>query len=80
MQYAIAIHGGAGSILKSSMTPEYEIAYTNSLRRAITIAENLLCGGASSLDAVEVAVRDLENNPLFNAGRGSVFHLSGKEQ
>jgi L-asparaginase / beta-aspartyl-peptidase len=80
MQYAIAIHGGAGTILRSGMTPEYETAYTSALSEAIFAGENILKNGGASLDAVEQAVRILEDNPLFNAGRGSVFSAAGKNE
>lgn len=79
-KYAIAIHGGAGTILKSTMTPEKEIAYTEALRDAIIAGENILKEGGTSLVAVEYAVRSLENNPLFNAGKGAVFTNKGKNE
>lgn len=77
MKYAIAIHGGAGTILKSSMTPEKEKAYTIGLQAALNEGEIILKNGGSSLDAVCAAVVSLENNPLFNAGKGSVFNHEG---
>ncbi|CAN5569527.1 beta-aspartyl-peptidase [soil metagenome] len=75
--FTIAIHGGAGTILKASMTPEKELAYTQALREAMDTGFNLLADGSSSLDAVEAAVISLENCPLFNAGKGSVFTHEG---
>jgi len=78
--YALAIHGGAGTILKSTMTPEKELAYTTALRNALEAGESVLRKGGASLDAVEMAIRSLENNPLFNAGRGSVFTNNGKHE
>jgi beta-aspartyl-peptidase (threonine type) len=80
MQYAIAIHGGAGTILKSNMSPEAESAYKAGLRSAIEQGENVLRAGGTALDAVETAVRSLEDNPLFNAGKGSVFNAAGKNE
>jgi beta-aspartyl-peptidase (threonine type) len=71
--YSIAIHGGAGTILRSAMTPEKEIAYKNALTEAIKAGELILKQSGSALDAVEVAITSLENNPLFNAGKGAVF-------
>ena len=65
---ALALHGGAGTILKSTMTPEKEIAYKTALDEALNIGYSALEKGASSLDAVEVTVMSLENCPLFNAG------------
>lgn len=80
MNYTIAIHGGAGTILRSKMTPEREAAYTAGLADAINTGETLLRNGGSALDAVEQTVRCLEDNPLFNAGRGSVFTHNGKNE
>ena len=79
-KYAIAIHGGAGTILKSIMTPEKENQYTQGLKDAIEVGETILKNNGSSLAAVEAAVRSLENNPLFNAGRGAVFTNDGKNE
>lgn len=70
---ALAIHGGAGTILRSRMTAELEREYRNGLRTALAAGWSFLDGGGTSLDAVEAAVVSLENNPLFNAGRGAVF-------
>lgn len=79
-KYAIAIHGGAGTILKSSMTPEKEVAYTQAMQDAINAGETILKNGGTALDAVELAIVSLENNPLFNAGKGSVFTKTGKHE
>lgn len=79
-KYAIAIHGGAGTILKSNMTPEKEKAYTEGLKDAIEEGEIILKKGGLALDAVEAAVVSLENNPLFNAGKGAVFNNAGKNE
>ena len=78
--YALAIHGGAGTILKSTMTPEKEIAYQNGLQDAIEAGESILKSGGSAFDAVETAIIKLENNPLFNAGKGAVFTNTGKHE
>jgi L-asparaginase / beta-aspartyl-peptidase len=75
--FTIAIHGGAGTILKSSMTPEKEVAYTNALNEALEIGYSKLESGAAAIDAVEAAIVSLENCPLFNAGKGSVFGADG---
>lgn len=77
---ALALHGGAGTILKSSMSPEKEAAYKNALNEALSIGFSLLEKGASSLDAVEQTVISLENCPLFNAGKGSVFTHNGTHE
>jgi beta-aspartyl-peptidase (threonine type) len=79
-KYAIAIHGGAGTILRSRMTPEKEVQYKTSLRQALDAGEAVLKNKGSSLDAVEAAVKSLEDDPLFNAGRGSVFTHEGKNE
>ncbi|HRH63881.1 MAG TPA: isoaspartyl peptidase/L-asparaginase [Bacteroidia bacterium] len=79
-QHAIAIHGGAGTILKSSMTDEKEAAYKNALQAALLAGEKVLEAQGSALDAVEMAVRSLEDNELFNAGKGSVFTHDGKHE
>src|ERR1039458_638540 len=78
--YAIAIHGGAGTILRSTMTTEKETAYKKGLEEAINAGEGILKNGGTSLDAVEAAIRTLEDNPLFNAGRGAVFTHEGKHE
>ncbi|MES2763501.1 MAG: isoaspartyl peptidase/L-asparaginase [Bacteroidota bacterium] len=78
--YGIAIHGGAGTILKSTMTPEKEHAYTQALQDAIDKGDAILNIGGDAIDAVEVAIRSLENNPLFNAGKGAVFTNTGKHE
>ena len=74
---SLAIHGGAGTILKSSMTPEKESAYKKALQYAIDAGYHLLEKGASSIEAVEKSVSELEDSHLFNAGRGSVFTAEG---
>lgn len=77
---AIAIHGGAGTILKTDLTPELEKAYTNGLQVALDNGYNALQSGQSAIDAVLAAVMSLEDNPLFNAGKGSVFTKQGKHE
>ena len=78
--YAIAIHGGAGTILRSTMTPEKEVEYKQALADAINAGEAVLKANGAALDAVEAAIVSLENNPLFNAGKGSVFTNTGKHE
>ena len=75
---ALAIHGGAGTILRSQMTPALEAEYRGGLESALKVGWNLLENGGSSLDAVESSVCSLEDFPLFNAGRGAVFTHEGK--
>lgn len=72
-EFAIVIHGGAGTLLKENMSPEKESAYKAKLEEAIRIGYNILKKGGSSLDAVEKTINVLEDSPLFNAGKGAVF-------
>ena len=73
----LAIHGGAGTILKSEMTAQKERKYKDALDEALSLGYDKLESGCSALDAVEAAVKSLEDCPLFNAGRGSVFSANG---
>lgn len=77
---SLAIHGGAGTLIKGKMTPEKEAAYKNALQEALDAGYSLLEKGASAVEAVEQAVIVLENTPLFNAGRGSVFTHAGTHE
>ena len=70
---AIVIHGGAGTILKKNMTAEKEAAYKATLEESIKAGYAILESGGSSLDAVQAAINIMEDSPLFNAGKGSVF-------
>lgn len=79
-KFAIAIHGGAGTILRSSITPEKEQHYKQALQDAIISGEAILKIGGTSLDAVEASIRTLEDNPLFNAGKGAVFTHDSKNE
>src|SRR5215213_11800361 len=72
-----AIHGGAGTILKKDLTPEMEEAYRVKLREAVLAGYDILKNGGSSLNAVEAAIRIMEDSPLFNAGKGSVLTSAG---
>lgn len=76
----LAVHGGAGSIPRGSMSAEQEAAYRDGLTRALRAGYGLLQDGASSLDAVEAAVRVLEDDPNFNAGKGAVFNTDGEHE
>jgi len=76
----LAIHGGAGTIERSTMTPEREREYRAGLERALTAGYEILKRGGSSLDATEAAVRVLEDDPHFNAGKGSVFTSAGTNE
>jgi L-asparaginase / beta-aspartyl-peptidase len=79
-KWAVVLHGGAGVIERSSMTPEAEAQYRAGITEAINAAGAVLDKGGSSLDAVEAAIKLLEDNPLFNAGRGAVFAADGTNQ
>lgn len=78
--FALAIHGGAGTILRSKMTAEREAAYHAGLRRSLDAGRAILADGGSALDAVSAAVMVLEDEPLFNAGRGAVYTSAGKQE
>jgi beta-aspartyl-peptidase (threonine type) len=79
-KFAIAVHGGAGTISKKLMTPELEKKYQTGLSEAVESGFSILETGGSAMLAVEAAVRSLENNIHFNAGRGSVFTHEGKHE
>jgi beta-aspartyl-peptidase (threonine type) len=74
------IHGGAGTITRASMTPEMETQYRAALNDALRKGHSVLSTGGTALDAVEAAIRTLEDNPLFNAGKGAVFTHDGKNE
>ena len=78
--FTLAIHGGAGTLLRSSMSPEREAAYHSGLRRSLAAGHAVLAAGGQALDAVTAAVVALEDEPLFNAGRGAVYTSAGKQE
>lgn len=71
--FTIAIHGGAVSLSRDSLTPEQEQDYLNGLSRAVNAGYAILDAGGTALDATQQAVMSLEDNALFNAGKGAVF-------
>jgi beta-aspartyl-peptidase (threonine type) len=75
--YALAIHGGAGSLPRVPFTSAREQAYRRSLLQALAAGQRLLENNGCALDAVEAAVTVLEDDPLFNAGRGAVLTADG---
>ena len=77
---ALAVHGGAGTIERSQMIPEREREYRAGIENALRDGREILDRGGSSLDAVEAAVRVLEDDPHFNAGKGSVFTRAGTNE
>ncbi|MBU8869379.1 MAG: isoaspartyl peptidase/L-asparaginase [Gemmatimonadales bacterium] len=78
--YALVIHGGAGVILRDKLDAETEQAYRTKLLEALETGREILAVGGSSLDAVEAVINLMEDSPLFNAGRGSVFTEAGKNE
>jgi len=80
MNFSIAIHGGAGTILRGEMSPELERDYRDGLQEAVDAGYRVLEKGGKALDAVIAATVSLEDNPLFNAGRGSVFTHEGTHE
>ena len=78
--FALALHGGAGTIARATLTPALEADYRAALAAALTTGTALLAQGAPALDAVEATVRSLEDCPLFNAGRGAVFTHDGHHE
>jgi L-asparaginase / beta-aspartyl-peptidase len=80
VKWALAIHGGAGVIERASMTRENEAAYRGALASALETGAKILRGGGSALDAVESTIRLMEDDPLFNAGRGAVFTAAGRSE
>jgi len=78
--FSLAIHGGAGTILPSAMSSEKEVAFKTALRDAIQEGIKILSSSGSALEAVEACVRNMEDNYLFNAGKGAVFTADGKNE
>jgi beta-aspartyl-peptidase (threonine type) len=79
-EWAIVIHGGAGGMTKENLTPDLDKEYRASLQVALTAGKKILSEGGSALDAVEQTIRTMEDNPLFNAGKGAVFTHEGKNE
>jgi len=72
-KFAIVIHGGAGTILKENMSNELETAYKDKMKEALEAGHYILKTNGTSIDAVEAAIKILEDSELFNAGKGSVL-------
>ncbi|GAM97716.1 isoaspartyl aminopeptidase [alpha proteobacterium U9-1i] len=79
-RWSIAIHGGAGVIERASLTPEVEAQYRAAMNAALVRGTTTLDGGGSALDAIEAVITGLEDDPLFNAGRGAVFTAEGRNE
>ena len=78
--FGLVIHGGAGTMARDKMTTEVESAHRDGLQRALDAGYRILQDGGTALDATEAAVRVLEDDPLFNAGKGSVFTSAGTHE
>lgn len=78
--FSMAIHGGAGTLVKGMMTPELESRYKQALKKALDKGYLILEAGGSAIEAVEEAVKLLEDSPLFNAGKGAVFTATGSHE
>ncbi|MFO7722067.1 MAG: isoaspartyl peptidase/L-asparaginase [Bacteroidales bacterium] len=79
-EYLLVIHGGAGDITRDNLPDSAAQLYYEALQSALVIGHRILDTGGSSLDAVEAVVRFMEDNPLFNAGKGAVFTIEGKNE
>src|SRR5438067_11164965 len=79
-RFALAIHGGAGTLRRGEMNAERAAQYHAGLRRALEAGRDVLVANGSALDAVTAAVVALEDDPLFNAGRGAVFTAAGTQE
>ncbi len=76
-RWSLAIHGGAGTMDRTRITSEQDALYRAGLEAALDAGKAVLAAGGSALDAVSAAIMRLEDNPLFNAGRGAVFTYNG---
>ncbi|HEU4561155.1 MAG TPA: isoaspartyl peptidase/L-asparaginase [Longimicrobium sp.] len=79
-RWGMVIHGGAGTISRQAMTPEREAAYRAGLERALRAGHAVLARGGRSLDAVQAAVNVMEDDSLFNAGKGAVLNAEGNAE
>ncbi|MEQ1818780.1 MAG: isoaspartyl peptidase/L-asparaginase [Terricaulis sp.] len=79
-RWSLVVHGGAGVIERANLTPEVEEQYRTAMNRALETGGRILQRGGSSLDAVEAVIREMEDDPLFNAGRGAVFTAEGRNE
>jgi len=79
-RFSIAIHGGSGTILRKHMTAAREQAFLDGLKTALEAGFSILEKGGEAIEAVRAAIRELEDNILFNAGRGSVFTKNGTHE
>src|SRR5271163_3665254 len=74
----LVIHGGAGNLTRDRYSPSLQAQYRSALQLALEAGHKVLSAGGCALDAVEAAINVMENNPLFNAGKGAVLTTDGK--
>src|SRR5688500_10489861 len=79
LEYAIALHGGAG-VEPDKLNDEQKKQHEASLRKAIDVGKKILTDGGTAMDAVEQTIRVLEDDPLYNAGKGAVFNSAGEHE
>lgn len=79
-EWAIVIHGGAGNVTRERITPDLDKQYRDGLAAALAEGVSILKSGGTALEAVEKTINVMENNPLFNAGKGAVFTHEGKNE
>lgn len=79
-EWALVVHGGAGVIERETMTPQKEAIYRTAMSRTLETGSRVLAEGGSALDAVEAVIREMEDDPLFNSGRGAVFTAAGRNE
>ena len=77
--FVLAIHGGAG-VISETVKKYGEAAYLDTLRAALAAGREVLANNGAAIDAVQAAVEVMEDSPLFNAGRGSVFAANGQHE
>ncbi len=79
-EYALVIHGGAGTITPDKLTPELDKEIRGTLLKALSTGQDILAAGGTSLDAITATIQVMENSPHFNAGKGAVFTAEGKNE
>ncbi|MEZ5995467.1 MAG: isoaspartyl peptidase/L-asparaginase [Hyphomonadaceae bacterium] len=79
-RWSLVVHGGAGVIERANLTPELEAQYRAAMQHALASGGAILENGGSAVDAVETVIRDMEDDPLFNSGRGAVFSAEGRNE
>jgi beta-aspartyl-peptidase (threonine type) len=77
-KWALVVHGGAGVIERKDLSPEQDKAYRAAMAHVAEVGADVLKRGGSALDAIEASIQILEDDPLFNSGRGAVFTAEGR--